>query len=131
MSKVNLDNASLEVITGNDNIVVVDVSIPVYSKALNVEEYAPSVIPGGHLLIREEGSTDIKPMPVKANLSGYDELPEDHEYVGFQNGSILKAKPCGAVIVMGVINPKASVFDLTAILDDVKAALPHIVFMEL
>lgn len=131
MAQVNLDNASIEVITGNDNIVVVDVSEPVYSKALNVTGYIPDVIPGGHLLIKDTVSGDIKPMPVKTNLSGYDTLPLNHSYAGFQNGSILKSKPYGAVIVKGVINPEASVYGLSPILGDVKEALPHIVFMGL
>ena len=77
MSKVNLDNASLEVITGNDTIVVVDVLEPVYSKALNVDEYTPNIIPGGHLLIKDPDTGDIKPMPVKGDQTGYDELPEE------------------------------------------------------
>ncbi|MDR2586362.1 MAG: hypothetical protein LBC84_09160 [Prevotellaceae bacterium] len=130
--KVNLDNTSLEVITGNDNIVVVDVSPPVYSKGLDVTGWPLDYIPGGHLLIKTTAG-EIKPMPLNPDKTGLaPTLPDGHKYVGFQNGSILKSKPYGAVIVNGVINNKAAVFPILDFMwDDIKEALPHIVFVEL
>lgn len=129
MAAVNYSNAPIEVITSNDTVVVKRVFETIAGgRALDTTGYAPTVIPGGHAIIKETATGTYKPMPVSAGA--YAALPSGHEYAGFQNGSVLTSKPEGAIIVRGTINPAASVYDISAILDDIKAALPLIRFEE-
>ena len=127
MANVNLANQPIEMVTGNDNVVVTKVIETIRGgRSLDITGFMPDVIPGGHVIIKDTTTNEFKPMPVKNGK--YDELPEDHEYVGIQIGSILKTRPFGAIMVRGGVNPNASVYDITDILDDVKEALPLITF---
>ena len=126
---VNLANAPLEVLIGNDSIVITNVLETIRGgRSLNVEEFIPDIIPGGHLIIRENASNQYKPAPVDVNTGEYYPLLDGHEYVGVQIGSVLKTKPFGSILIRGGVNPNASVYDLTPILEEVKTALPLITF---
>jgi len=125
---VNLANAPIEILTGNDSIVLPLVLDTIDGgRSLNVTGFTPDVIPGGHIIIRETASNDYKPAPIDTN-GKYAVLPTGHEYVGVQIGSVLKTKPFGSICIMGRVNPDASVYDLTPILSAVKTALPRINF---
>ena len=128
---VDLANAPIEVLTGNDSIVVTLVLETIRGgRTLDVTGFTPDVIPGGHVIIHDTITKEYKPMPVDISTGKYDTLPTGHEYAGFQIGSVLKTKALGSILTRGGINPNASVYDLTDILDDVKKALPLITFNE-
>lgn len=65
MATVNLVNDPESVVTGNDNIVIVKVIDTIRGgRSLDVTGYTPSVIPAGHVIIRETATDEYKPMPV-------------------------------------------------------------------
>lgn len=65
MATVDLVNERTGVITGNDNIVIKKVydSIP-GGRSLDVTGYSDTVIPAGHVIIKETATSEHKPMPV-------------------------------------------------------------------
>lgn len=130
MSTANLNTAKKEVITGNDNIVIVNhIDGLRGGRTLDVTGFASDVIHAGHLIIKtKEG--DYAPMPVKAGGIDYAPLPAGATYVGYLAASILKEKPFASIMVRGTVNPKATPFDMSPILGDVKAALPLIDYQE-
>jgi hypothetical protein len=65
MAVVNLTNESEEIITGNDNIVIVDVINSIRGgRSLDVTGFKPDVIRAGHVIIKDTAGGDYKPMPV-------------------------------------------------------------------
>ena len=70
-------------------------------------------------------------VPVTAVTTVKDEyasLPADHTYAGILVASIPTSRPFAGIMVRGTVNVNASPFPLDDILNDVKAALPLIVF---
>jgi hypothetical protein len=65
---------------------------------------------------------------VTAEKDEYASLPADHTYAGILIASIPVNKPFAGIMVRGTVNVNASPFPLDDILNDVKAALPLIVF---
>lgn len=64
MAYVDLTNEQEEIITGNDNIVIVRCTHDIPGgKSLNVEGFEPEVIKAGHVIIKETATGDYKPMP--------------------------------------------------------------------
>lgn len=211
MATVNLTNPQEEIITGNDNIVIVDNFQSIRGgRTLDVTGYPYNVLHAGHVIIKSaEG--EYKPMPltgdgnivslgtivggsgyadgtytdvaltggtgtgakatievedgavtkvtitndgkgyavgdeltaavggtgsgfkvpvtaVTAEKDEYASLPADHTYAGILIASIPTSRPFAGIMVRGTVNVNASPFPLTDILDDVKAALPLIVF---
>jgi hypothetical protein len=71
MAEVNLTNDSEQIITGNDNIAIVDVFATVRGgRSLNVVGFAPEVINAGHPIIKETSSGDYKPLPATEATTG-------------------------------------------------------------
>lgn len=131
MATANLTNDSHEILTGNDNIVIVDVFQSVRGgRTLDVTDYPHDVINAGHVIIKETATGEYKPMPLGEAGDAYDALPEDHEYAGILIASVLTKKPFAGILVRGTVNPAAAPFPMTTILADVKAALPLIDFRE-
>jgi hypothetical protein len=66
MAVVDLTNEPQEVITGNDNIVIVDVINSIRGgRSLDATGFKPEVIKAGHVIIQDTtGTKDYKPMPV-------------------------------------------------------------------
>ncbi|MDR1416324.1 MAG: hypothetical protein LBJ57_02740 [Prevotellaceae bacterium] len=65
MAVANLTNEPQEVITGNDNIVIVDNLLTVRGgRTLDTAGFAPEVIKAGHVIIKETAAKEYKPMPV-------------------------------------------------------------------
>jgi hypothetical protein len=65
MAVANLANEPQEVITGNDNIVIVDNFQSVRGgRTLDTTEFTPEVINAGHVIIKETATGEYKPMPV-------------------------------------------------------------------
>jgi hypothetical protein len=65
MAVVDLTNEPQEIITGNDNIVIVDVINSIRGgRSLDVTGFKPEVIRAGHVIIEDAATGDHKPMPV-------------------------------------------------------------------
>lgn len=214
MATVNLTNPKEDLITGNDNIVIVDNFQSIRGgRTLDVTGYPYNVLHAGHVIIKDADGK-YKPMPlggdgnivslgtimggslytdgtytdvpltggtgtgaeativveegavtevtitkdgkgyavgdelsasaddvggtgsgfkvpvtaVTAEKDEYASLPADHTYAGILIASIPVNKPFAGIMVRGTVNVNASPFPLDDILNDVKAALPLIVF---
>ena len=114
---------------GNDTIVVQKVleAIP-GGKTLDVSGFTPDVIPAGHLIIEEDSTGVVKPMPISG--SNYGSLPAGHSYKGVLISTILKSKPFAGIMVRGTVNKNASYYGIASVLTAVKAALPLIRFTQ-
>lgn len=130
MTTADLTNPPVEIITGNDNIVM-----PNYlegiggGRTLDATDYPHPVIHAGHVIIKDSAG-EYKPMPINEAGTDYGALPEGASYVGYLIASIPTARPFAGIMVRGTINPKATPFKMDAILAAVKAALPLIDYME-
>ena len=125
----SFNNASTNVDTGNDSIVIVN-NIESISggKTLDVTGYAPAIIPAGHLVIEETSTGVLKPMPVSG--TSYDTLPVGHTYKGVVVATVLTTKPFVSVMVRGSVNKNASIYLITSVLAAAKTALPLIRFTQ-
>jgi hypothetical protein len=136
MAVADLTNDPMEVITGNDNIVIVDNFQSVRGgRTLDTTGFAPEVIKAGHVIIQAtNGTKDYKPMPVDVTTSPanpvYASLPANHVYAGILIASIPTKKPFAGILVRGTVNPAAAPYPMSGILAAVKAALPLIDFRE-
>jgi hypothetical protein len=59
----------------------------------------------------------------------YDALPSGYSYAGINIFTIPTTRPMAGILVRGSVNPNAVPFDMTAILDAVKTALPLVTFL--
>jgi len=131
MAQANLVNESQEVITGNDNVVIVDVFQSIRGgRTLDVTGFTPEVIKAGHVIIMETAKKEYKPMPVSSDNKAYADLPAGHVYAGILIQSLLTKRPMAGIMVRGTVNPAAAPYPMTTILAAVKAALPLIDFRE-
>ncbi|MDR1459784.1 MAG: hypothetical protein LBI60_06190 [Bacteroidales bacterium] len=65
MAVVDLTNEPQEIITGNDNIVIVDNFQSIRGgRSLDTTGFTPEVIKAGHVIIKETATKEYKPMPV-------------------------------------------------------------------
>lgn len=65
MATVNLNNEPQNIITGNDNTVIVGVIDTVRGgRSLDVTGFSPTIINAGHVVIIEDSTKEYKPMPV-------------------------------------------------------------------
>lgn len=124
----NLANDSASLDTGNDSIVIVEyISGKVGGATLDVSGFTPDIIPGGHVVIVETATGNLKPMPVSGN--NYAALPADHAYTGYVTvASVLKSKPFVGLMDRGTVNPNAQKYNISSILAAVKTAQPHIIW---
>ena len=131
MAVTNLMNGRTEVITGNDNVVIVDNFQSIRGgRSLDVTGYTKDMIHAGHVIIMETVTKEYKPMPLNAAGTDYDALPAGHEYAGILIASILTKRAFAGIMVRGTVNHAAAPFPMGAILADVRAALPLIDFRE-
>lgn len=123
----NLNTEKYSVITGNDNIVIVQaVTHLPGGVSLNVDDLDDSVkvISAGHILIREDATGDVKPLGVTSGA--YDTLPTGYSYLGVLKASVLKSNAQASVVLGSVINAAASPYPVTYA---IKEGLPHIQFI--
>jgi len=135
MAVANLTNEPQEVITGNDNIVIVDNFQSIRGgRTLDVTGFNPETIKAGHVIIQETATKEYKPMPVDLTTDPanptYAALPSGHTYAGILIASILTKKPFAGIMIRGTVNPAAAPYPMTSILSAVKTALPLIDFRE-
>lgn len=127
---VDLNNKAEEIITGNDNIVIVNHLDGLRGgRALDVTGFNYPVIHAGHVIIQDSKSKKYKPMSLSAENT-YGTLPESHKYVGVLVASISTDKPFAAIMTRGTINPTAAPADFATIKDAFHADVPLIDFQE-
>ena len=127
---VDLTNSRETIVSGNDNIVIVNhIDGLRGGRSLDVTGYPYSVINAGHVIIQDGTTKAYKPMPV-SDESTYGSLPSSCTYVGVLVASISTKKPFAAIMVRGTINPKAAPFDFATIQDAFHTAVPLIDFQE-
>lgn len=120
-----------EIITGNDNIVIVDVMQTVRGgRTLDVSGYTKPVILAGHLVIKETASQEYKLMPLDSSGEQYDTLPAGCSYVGFVIQSKETKDPRVGILLRGTVNYKAAPYRLERNLPDVVPVLNLIKFVE-
>lgn len=126
---VNLTKQGPAYDTSNDTIVIVKnlETIP-GGRSLNVTDFAPDVIPAGHLIIKETSTGDFKPMPVVAEA--YGTLPVGHTYEGILISTIRKDRAFAGIMIRGSVNKEASFYNIASVLVAAKAALPLIRFTQ-
>ena len=132
MATADLNNGTTDqIITGNDNIVIVNVFETIRGgRTLDVTGFPKENIHAGHVIIREDGTDNYKPMPLDAEGEEYSTLPESHSYAGILIASIPTNRAFAGIMVRGTVNHKAAPFDMATILGAVKSALPLINFTE-
>lgn len=65
MAVANLNNEPTQIITGNDNVVIVDNFQSIRGgRTLDTTGFAPTVINAGHVIIQQTSNKEYKPMPV-------------------------------------------------------------------
>ena len=131
MAVANLIDEKKEILTANDNVVIVDVFQSVRGgRTLDVTGYPKDVLNAGHVIIVETATKEYKPMPLDSTGAAYDALPSGHEYAGILIATILTKRAFAGIMVRGTVNPACAPFDMSAIIADVKDALPLIDFRE-
>ena len=129
MVTANLNNTGTSVVTGNEGIIVRDNQRAIIGGVtLDVTGFAPEIIGEGHVVIKETSSGNYKPMPVTGNA--YASLPAGHTYQGVVLASVIKTKPFVGVSYDCIINRVAAPYGIATIETALKAALPHLVFVQ-
>lgn len=131
MAKIiaNLTGDELELITSLDNVVMPRIYETIENgRSLDVTNYTPKYIKGGHLIIKKDGEANYAPMPVSEDGKGYASLPSGYSYAGFQIGTIPTDRPQGAIMIKGSYVTQAAPYPIDTLLSDVKTALPFIYF---
>lgn len=133
MAVADLTKGPKEFVSGIDNVVIVNYFDGIRGgRTLDVADYPLDTIQAGHLIIKKSDGS-FAPMPVAKTSDEYDKydsLPGSASYAGYLVATISKDKPFAAIMVRGTVNPKAAPFDLSTVLEDVKAALPLIDYQE-
>lgn len=111
MASANLTEDGEIYYGGNDTIVIVR-HLDSYrgGRTLDVTGYTPEIIKGGHIIIKETATGELKPMPVNAGNTAYAALPADHTYEGVNMHTVLTKRPFASILTNGTVNPVASPF---------------------
>lgn len=126
---VDMTRKTEQIDTTLDNVVMpVVIDTIANGRSLDVSDFTGTHIKGGHLIIKKDGEAFYKPMPIKADGTGYDALPAGYSYNSFQYGTVRKDRAFGALMVRGVLVTEASPYPLDDILADLKEALPLVTF---
>ena len=123
-AELNDELRSLE--DGNDSIVIKKYIEGIEGgRTLDVSDSpATKVFQGGHVVIFNATTKTYKPMPI-TSAGIYDSLPQNYNYIGVLQRSVLAAKPFAAIMVRGTVNEAASPYPVT---EAMKTALKHIIF---
>lgn len=124
----NLANDSTALDTGNDSIVIVEyISGKPGGATLDVTDWTPDIIPGGHVVIQETATGNLKPFPVSG--SAYGTLPANHSISPYvTQASVLKTKPFVGLMDRGTVNPNTQKYTITSVLSAVKTAQPLMIY---
>lgn len=131
MAQADLSNKKTSIITGKDNVVIVDNYQSVRGgRTLDVTGYTLDVINAGHVIIKETATGEYKPMPLTGSNDAYAALPGGHTYEGILIASVPTSKPFAGIMLRGTVNFKAAPFPMENILTDLVAANPLIKYVE-
>lgn len=131
MAVADLNNTKQDILSGNDNIVIVNVLDTIRGgRTLDVTGFKAEVINAGHIIIREESTGDYKPMPLDGANTAYGTLPSGHKYAGVLVSTIMTKRPFAGIMVRGTVNHNAAPYKMNTIMEAVKKALPLIDFRE-
>ena len=135
MAIADLTNGKVQFGRNLDTLVIVD---NFQSKrggvTLDVTGFSKPYIRGGHVVIKETSTGDLKPMPLNSGGTAYDTLPSGHTYYGHVVNSVLTSKPFVGITRRGAVNHKvvdASIgyYDMATILADLKTHLTLIDYL--
>lgn len=93
-------------------------------RTLDMTDFSQEVVRAGHIIIKDANGIH-KPMPIKADNTGYAELPANHEYVGVLVEDIRADDPRAGIMDVGKVNKAASPYPVSAAME---TALSHIKF---
>lgn len=130
--KQDLSAKKEQIVFGDDSVVIQKyISGIKGGRTLDVTGYTDTVLKAGHVIITD-GQGTYKPMPVTETEDSavYGELPEGYSYAGVLYRSILTASPAASIMTWGEVNAEAVPYSMDSILDDFKAACPHIDFIK-
>ena len=101
---------------------------------LDVTGFSKPNIRGGHVVIKETATGELKPMPLNVGGTAYGTLPAEHTYYGHVINSVLTSKPFVGITRRGVVNHKVvdaaiGYFDMAPILADLKTNLTLIDYL--
>lgn len=135
MAIADLINGKVQFGRNLDTLVIVD---NFQSKrggvTLDVTGFSKPYIRGGHVVIKETATGELKPMPLNSGGTAYDTLPVGHTYYGHVVNSVLTSKPFVGITRRGAVNHKvvdASIgyYDMATILADLKTNLTLIDYL--
>ena len=135
MAIADLTNGKVQFGRNLDTLVIVD---NFQSKrggvTLDVTGFSKPYIRGGHVVIKETSTGDLKPMPLNSGGTAYDTLPVGHTYYGHVVNSVLTSKPFVGITRRGAVNHKvgdASIgyYYMATILEDLKTNLTLIDYL--
>ena len=135
MAIADLINGKVQFGRNLDTLVIVD---NFQSKrggvTLDVTGFSKPYIRGGHVVIKETVTGELKPMPLNSGGTAYDTLPVGHTYYGHVVNSVLTSKPFVGITRRGAVNHKvvdASIgyYDMATILADLKTNLTLIDYL--
>lgn len=131
---LNSDGASVD--TGLDNVVIVDnFKSKRGGASLDTTDFPNPWIRAGHVIIKEDATGELKPMPTNGAGNAYAALPGGHTYYGILIASVRTDKPFAGIMFSGTVNPNVGTFaahqalgylDITPILEDVQEAFREI-----
>lgn len=129
MTVVNLTNEAKGIITGNDNIVIVNHFDGIRGgRSLDLTGYTEKVVKAGHLIVK---TSDGKFKPRAVSEGSYSALGEGEIHAGYLVATIPAEKPFAAIMTRGTINPKAAPYPMDdALIEAVKKDLPLIDYQE-
>lgn len=128
---VNLSGEGFKLNTENDNIRITNIiETKVGGAVLDTTGFPDSVIESGHVVIYNPTTGVFKPMPITGTPLAYGSKPEGFSYYGIVISTQLTKTPTVGVLTRGRVNPAAFKYSISSIASDLKAALPHITFVE-
>ncbi len=127
MPTAELNKEQILIDDGKDSVVIVKAlgDIP-GGRTLDVTGVADgvNVIKAGHVLVRDDATGAVSPMPV--NGAAYGDKPEGTSYIGVLKASVLKRDPRAAILTIGQVNAAASPYPVTG---EIRTGLPLIQFL--
>lgn len=127
MPYAGLTRDQFSVDDGKDSIIIITATgeIP-GGRSLDVSNVDSdvNVIKAGHILVQDDSTGVISPMPVSGDA--YGTKPAGTSYVGVLKTSVLKKDARAAILTQGQVNAAASPYPVT---DEIKTALPGIQFL--
>lgn len=128
---VTITNEPIKLNTENDNIRITNIiETKVGGAVLDTTDFPDPVIESGHVVIYNATTGKFRPMPITGTPKAYGSLPANFAYYGIVISTQLTKTPTVGVLTRGRVNPAAFKYPITSIASALKAALPHITFVE-